>query len=202
MLPPVSTELQTRFARSCTDAAFGYARAASAAYAAMADQTLDFWANAAKRPSSSTPASSYYVSAPRRMAAPSIPMTPFDFFQMSNPWSDASRAAFAPVAAWWGLAPFQTNPMSWPMAHAMMTAGVPRNVALPAAEANVAVMDAANAATASVTQVFSSYRSEGGFAMSPQVVSPRNNLMLAAFLAPFGAAALATPWFMSAGSSF
>jgi hypothetical protein len=79
---------------------------------------------------------------------------------------------------------------------------VPRNVALPAAEANVAVMDAANAATASVTQVFSSYRSEGGFAMSPQVVSPRNNLMFAAFLAPFGAAALATPWFMSTGSSF
>ena len=93
MLAPVNTELQTRFARSCTDAAFGYARAASAAYAAMADQTLDFWATAAKRPTSSTPASSYYVSAPRRMAAPSIPMTPFDFFQMSNPWSDASRAA-------------------------------------------------------------------------------------------------------------
>jgi hypothetical protein len=164
----------------------------------MADQTFDFWATAAKRPSSSTPSASYYVSAPRRMAAPSIPMTPFDFFQMSNPWSGA---AFAPIAAWWGLAPFQTNPMSWPMAHAMMTAGVPRAVALPAAEANVAVMDAANAASASVTQVFSSYRSEGGFAMSPQVVSPRNNLMLA-FLAPFGAAALATPWFMSTGSSF
>jgi hypothetical protein len=202
MLSPVNAELQSRFARSCADAAFGYARAASAAYAAMADQTLDFWATAAKRSSSSTPEASYYVQAPRRMAAPSIPMTPFDFFRMSNPWSNTSQAAFAPIAAWWGLAPFQTNPMSWPMAHAMMTAGVPRSVALPAAEANVAVLDAANAASASVTQVFSSYRSEGGFAMSPQVASPRNNPMLAAFFMPFGAAALAAPWFLSTGSSF
>jgi hypothetical protein len=198
----MNTELQSRFTRSCTDAAIGYARAASAAYAAMADQTMDFWATAAKSPSSTTPTASYFVSAPRRMAAPTIPMTPFDFFQMSNPWSDASRAAFAPVAAWWGLAPFQTNPMSWPMAHAMMSAGVPRSVALPAAEANVAVMDAANTASASVSQVFSSYRSEGGFAMAPQAASPRSNPMLAAFLMPFGAAALVAPWLMPSGSSF
>jgi hypothetical protein len=38
--------------------------------------------------------------------------------------------------------------------------------------------------------------------MAPQTASPRSNPLIAAFLMPFGAAALAAPWFMPSGSSF
>lgn len=201
MLSQVDTELQSRFARSCTEAAFGYARAAMAAYATFADQTLEFWTSAAKhttgRGGEGVPISTYYVEAPRRAGAPSLP-TPLDI-PMPSPWREMSRAAFAPMAAWWGLAPFQSNPASWPMASAMMMAGVPRAVALPAAEANVAAMDAANAATASFTQTFSSYRSASGFAM-PTVISPPS-VTPPTFLNPFSAAALVAPWFTLARAS-
>lgn len=200
MFSPVNTELQTRFAKSYADAAFGYARAASAAYAAFAGQALDFWASAARQATASTAGASspsYSVPVHHPMAALSVPASP-NFFQMTYPWADASRMAFAPVAAWWGLAPFQTNPASWPMAYAMMTAGVPRSVALPAAEANVAAMNAAEAATASMKEAFSTYRSGSGFAVS-QVIVPRD-LPAAAFFAPFSAAL--APWLLSAGSRF
>ena len=40
MLDP---ELQQRFARHCTEAAFGYSAASTAAYASFADQVLNFW---------------------------------------------------------------------------------------------------------------------------------------------------------------
>ena len=39
----IDPDLQQRFARRCTDAAFGYSTAGTAAYAAMADQVLNFW---------------------------------------------------------------------------------------------------------------------------------------------------------------
>ena len=42
----VDQHLQERFTRHCTDAAFGYATAATAAYAVFADQVLSFWADA------------------------------------------------------------------------------------------------------------------------------------------------------------
>ena len=203
MLSPVNTELQSRFARGCTDAAFGYARAMTAAYAAWVNQTLEIWTTAAKptteRPSEDTPMPTYYVEAPRRMSAPSIP-APVDLTQMSNPWRDLSRTTLAPIAAWWGLAPFQTNPASWPMAYAMMMSGVPRSVALPAAEANVAAMDAANAATASFNQAFSSYRSASGFAMPPVIAPPP--APTPAFLTPFNTVSMLTPWFAMAGRTF
>jgi hypothetical protein len=72
-----------------------------------------------------------------------------------------------------------------------MTAGVPREVAWPTAEANVAAIDAAEAATDAINTVFASYRSESGYAMA-QVIGPRQ-LMAAIMVAPFGAG-LAFPW--------
>ena len=50
------------------------------------------------------------------------------------------------------------------MAFMMMSSGVPHSVAWPTAEANAAVMDAADAATQSIKQVFASYRTDGGHA--------------------------------------
>jgi hypothetical protein len=95
------------------------------------------------------------------------------------------------MTAWFGMFPLNATPSSWPMAYAFMAAGIPRSVAWPAAEANDAVLDAAEAATASFNSAFANYRSESGYAMA-QIVSPRR-LQTALLLAPFGAS-LAFPW--------
>ena len=193
----VDPELARRFTHSCTTAAFGYARAATAAYAAFATQALDFWAQSARSVERDDykPSAPYLVTGPRtyRSALTPGPMEaamPFDFFKLSNAF--ASSPMFAPVRAWWGLFPLEGDPKSWPMAYAMMTAGVPRAVALPAAEANMAAMDAAEAASTSIDRVFASYRTEGGFAISPVAESSRAVLQ-AFFLAPF-ATAVKLPW--------
>jgi len=195
----VQSDLSQRFARSCATAAFGYARAASAAYAALADQTLDFWSRAAGSDmrNEDGPSRLQLVSGPRpyrsAVTAPVVstaaPSTPLDFVRMTNAW--AASPMFAPIRAWWGLFPLEGNPVSWPMAYAMMSAGVPRAVAMPAAEANVAAMDAADAATQSIDRAFSSYRSDSGFAVA-QVISPKNWLG-ALFLTPF-ATSIKLPW--------
>ena len=39
----IDPDLQQKFTRRCADAAFGYSAASTAAYAAMADQVLNFW---------------------------------------------------------------------------------------------------------------------------------------------------------------
>jgi hypothetical protein len=191
----IQCDLSQRFAKSYATAAFGYARAASAAYAALANQTLDFWSNAARaglRDDTPRTPRLQLVSGPRpfrsAVTAPAAPATApmaMDFAQMTTAW--VSSPVFAPMRAWWGLFPLQGNPASWPMAYAMMSAGVPRAVAMPAAEANVAAMDAADAATASIDRVFSTYRSDSGFAVA-QIVSPKawlSALMLAPFTVSF-----------------
>lgn len=197
----IDTELTRRFAQSYTTAAFGYARAATAAYAAMANQTLDFWSQTAKSSGRDTytPSAPYLVTGPKsyRSSASPTPMDavmPIDFVKLSNAW--VSSPLFAPMRAWWGLFPLEGNPASWPMAYAMMTAGVPRAVALPAAEANVAAMDAADAASASFERVFASYRTEGGYAVSP-MTAPSKAIMQVMFLSPFAApfaASIKLPW--------
>ncbi|HRN89666.1 hypothetical protein [Hyphomicrobium sp.] len=193
----VDPELSRRFAQSCTTAAFGYARAATAAYAAFATQALDFWAQSAKglERDDYKPSAPYLVTGPRnyRSAMTPAPMEtaiPFDFLRFTNALT--ASPMFAPVRAWWGLFPLEGDPKSWPMAYAMMTAGVPRAVALPAAEANMAAMEAAEVASTSFDRVFASYRTEGGFAMSSVTASSKAALQ-AFFAAPF-ATAVKLPW--------
>ncbi|HRN85485.1 MAG TPA: hypothetical protein PK857_11750 [Hyphomicrobium sp.] len=193
----IDPELTRRFTEGCTTAAFGYARAATAAYAAFATQALDFWVQSAKSLDRDDykPSAPYLVTGPRTYRstltpAPMDAAMPFDFFRFSN--AMAASPMFAPVRAWWGLFPLEGNPRSWPMAYAMMTAGVPRAVALPAAEANMAAMDAAEAASTSIDRVFASYRTEGGFAMSSVTASSKAALQ-ALFAAPF-ATAVKLPW--------
>lgn len=195
----VQSDLSQRFAKSYATAAFGYARAASAAYAALADQTLDFWSRAAGSDASDDRAQTprlQLVSGPRpyRSAVttpvvPAAPSTSLDFVRISHAW--AQSPMFAPMRAWWGMFPLEGNPASWPMAYAMMTAGVPRAVALPTAEANMAAMDAADAASASIDRAFSTYRSDSGFAVA-QIVSPKTWLS-ALMLTPF-TTSFKLPW--------
>jgi hypothetical protein len=191
----LDSDLTQRFARSYTTAAFGYARAASAAYAALANQTLDFWASRSTAARSDRSDTLSFVSGPRPYRSAYTPTereTPSpaaDFMRITQAW--AASPMFAPIRAWWSLFPLEGNPASWPMAHAMMTAGVPRSVALPAAEANLAAMDAAQVATASVDRAFSAYRSDSGFAVS-QIVAPKA-LYGAMMLGPF-ATSFKFPW--------
>jgi hypothetical protein len=181
-------ELSTRFAKSCTTAAFGYARATQAAYATLADQALDFWSSAAQAYTAGATTKSDDLRLetgprPYRSAVSSahvVPSTPNDFIRMTTDW--ANSPMFAPARAWLGLFPLQGNPASWPMAYAMMSAGVPRAVALPTAEANIAAMDAAQLAQQSISKTFSSYRSDSGHAVSP--MGSAHALMSAMFPAP------------------
>lgn len=192
MLSHADAELSRRFATSYATAAFGYVRAASAAYATLASQALEFWGGAARaasgweetgraqpmqleagpRPYRSA------VAAPVQSAPPSMMS---GFLRPSYGWT--SSPVLASVHAWWGLFPLEGNPASWPMAYAMMTAGVPRNVALPVAEANVAALDAVDAAQTSINRAFSAYGPEGRSA-APPMMAP-NVWLGALFLSPF-----------------
>lgn len=174
MMGQVDPELTSRFARSCTDAAFGYARAASAAYAAMANQTIEFWAQVAS-PSGTQTAKSYAVYRPHSEPTSTAGgMSALELMQLMNPWLRPTLP-LASVQAWWGLFPLQGNPSSWPIAYTLMTAGVPRDVALPAAEANIAAMEAADIAQKSLARIFSSYQSNGGHAVSHVTGGRRHN---------------------------
>ena len=197
----VDQRLQERFTRQCTDAAVGYATAATAAYATFADQVLSFWANAlqpADRPSDrSGPQQSVFAwSWPVMPPQPAPPVwnpfawaTPQSF--APSPYSFAGSGAMAnPFAAWFGMLPFAAaNPAAWPMACMFMASGVPRSVALPAAEANVAAMEAVDIAAVSVRQAFSSYRSDGGHATAQQGW-PAAHLLMLAVLTPLSLGAM------------
>lgn len=220
MLDP---ELQQRFARQCAEAAFGYSAAGTAAYAAFADQVLNFWSSIlqpAPQPSKREPAlwqwpiplttpsqpktaapSNPFAANPFMWAlpgpvAPPAPKTPA---MPTNPWeamaqfadvmSGALTAMTAvpvkpattkadPMSAWLAAFPFTPPTAAWPMAFMMISQGVPHAVAWPTAEANAAVMDAAETARRSIQKAFASYQSEGGHAAGGGVWPPMEMLTL------------------------
>jgi hypothetical protein len=181
-------QLQERFTRRCADAAFGYTAAATAAYAAFADQILDFWAGVLNpsRGGSTAAEVAWSWPVPARQELPCLPFVPFAWAaprHQSAPLGYPFGASYAPFSAWLGSFPFAAPPAAWPMAFMLIASGVPRAVAWPAAEANAAVMDAADAATVSVQQVFSSYRTDGGHSVARQFWPPAQ-LMMLAFLMP------------------
>jgi hypothetical protein len=212
-------DLQQRFASKCADAAFGYSAASTAAYAAMADQVLNFWSSVlqpqAQEPQRALTPWSWPVPMlpPSPPPAPQFnPFNPFDWMLPAppppkpaasafptNPWE--AMAAFAeamsgtlsamsalpvrplapatnPMAAWLTTLPFASTPASWPMAYVMMSSGVPHAVAWPTAEANAAVLEAADAAARSIKKVFASYQAEGGHAAGGNTWPPVDMLTL------------------------
>ncbi len=167
-------ELQTRFARSYTNAAIGYATAANQAYFETAERIIDFWSKSIAacnhRPE---PESKSWYRAPDRFAK----------------GDDTARAWQSMMFAPWTL-----SPAAWPSAFAMVSNGIPESVAWPAAEANVAAADAAMAVTCAVEKVFSSYRSEGGHATAQIIRLPMPATMAVAALSPLSLAALDWSW--------
>jgi hypothetical protein len=122
-----------------------------------------------------------------------VPQEPQARRAADNPYAWPLAGANAAFSAWLGMCPAAAAapPAAWPMAFRMMASGVPRTVAWPAAEANVAVMDAAEVASASVQKVFASYRSSDGHAVSRQPWPP-TSMMLMAMLVPLNFGAVLT----------
>lgn len=201
----LDTRLQERFAQRCTDAAFGYSAATTAAYAAFADQVFGFWAGMLT-PERHEPAPAPQVNwgwplpmpaPPARQEAVFNPFMPFAWAMPQPPKSqsapayDAFAGANAAFSAWLGMFSYAVPSPAWPMACMMMASGVPRSVAMPAAEANMAVMDAAGAASASMQKALASYRSDGGHAVVRQEWPPAQ-LMMLAMMVPFNIGAVLT----------
>jgi hypothetical protein len=191
----LDTRLQERFTRGCTDAAFGYTAATTAAYAAFAEQVFSFWAGALRPAPEPAPAQTVWgwpLPAPRQEPA-AMPFFPFAWAapqRPSTPAVDPFAGANAAFTAWLDMFSYAAAPpAAWPMAFMMIASGVPRSVAFPTAEANVAVMDAADAAAVSVQRVMSSYRTDGGHAVArqswpPAHLLPPAHLMMLAMLVP------------------
>jgi hypothetical protein len=197
----LDTRLQERFTRGCTEAAFGYTAATTAAYAAFADQVFGFWTQALQPPKSEPPAAktlpfpmwTWPIPAPAAKPEPApMPFTPFMPFAWMLPQKPAAPApmadpfasANAAFAAWFNMFPLAPPSPAWPMAFMMMASGVPRSVAMPTAEANLAAMDAADAAAVSVRQAFSSYHTDTGHASTARQVWPPAQYMMLAAMVP------------------
>lgn len=197
----VDPHLQERFSRHCTDAAFGYTAATAAAYAAVADQVLNFWASVFEPPRRSAAAPEpvwSWLPAPVRQEPPPTPFAPF--FWAAAPQRRESSVGFlgagfpfcstgqAPFPTWFGMFPFAAPPTVWPMAAMLIASGMPHSVAWPTAEANAAVMDAADVAAVSVQRAFAGHRTEGGH--SARQFWPPAQLMMLAALMPFNIGAM------------
>lgn len=198
------SHLQARFTQSCLDAAFGYSQASMAACAFAVSQNLEFMANAMRATSEAVAAQSTPVR-PRAPATPAIPATPFDLWlKASAEWTDAmfspmqssytyrgSPLPLAPFKLWLDMIPLNARPSSWPMAYAWVAAGVPGAVAWPAAKANAAALDAAEAVVQSLDEGFANYRSDSGYAVAQ--IAGKKWLHMALFFTSPAALAFAFP---------
>ena len=185
-----NANLQTQFAKSCLDAMMGYMTASSAASNAAMGNILDFWASAARNMAGEKP----------RPAAPTMPIVPWGFLPgfapaalpfWPQPPANPASAFMMPLEFWMSMTPFGRSPIVLQMAYGMMAFGVPRDVAMPTAEANAAAFRAAETAAAPFQEVFSSYRSDGGHATAQLKYLQR--MVAALMLSPIGAAAV-SPW--------
>jgi hypothetical protein len=187
-------QLQERFARGCADAAFGYTAATTAAYVALADQVLDFWAgflNTSRR-ESAAPGAAWGWPVPVRQEPPHALFDPFGWAaprRKGAPLGHPFSPGYAAFSVWLDMFPFAAPPAAWPMAFTLIASGVPRSVAWPAAEANAAAMDAVDAAAVTVQQVFPGYRTDGGHAVVRQFWP---HLVMLAVLMPLSVGAMLT----------
>lgn len=205
----VTNDASHRITRGCTEAAMGYAAAATAAYTDLAGRMLDFWCTALSGLSDAPPppaedAKNPYLTtqAPADLEPPFgmsmadwcpfslLDPRRFEAFWRLDPLTPPSMAMMAMANAM----PMRGTSGSWGMARVMIDSGVPRAVAWPAAEASAAALDAADAASQGVTKVLASFHSENGFAMATRSMTP-SLLALAGTLAvsmPF--TDFAMPW--------
>ena len=167
-----------RIARGCAQAAAGYAAAATAAYTELACRTLDFWSMALS--GLCEPSTPPTAPAPP-VAEPAFGLSPQDWNATS--WLEPRRfddvwslnPVANPMGAFFGLAnmvPLRGSSQSWGMAKVLIDSGVPRSVAWPTAEANAAVLDAADAASAKLRKIVATYHSESGHASAARILTP------------------------------
>lgn len=85
---------------------------------------------------------------------------------MLTPPNTPSFGMLAPWQTWLRLFPLPTSATTWPMAAALMAAGMPQGAAWPTAEAGAHVLAATQKAVQGIEEIFASYRSEGGHALA------------------------------------
>lgn len=204
----LNDSLQARIARNYADAMMGYSSAMTAAYGSAMAGMLELW-TATLRAAAHTvdPPKSWYVP-PADSSGPSV-LAPLGVDAMTvamNAWMRPYQQQTLPVAQSFNLffpfaafmPPMRSGslpmlPAAWPMAFMMMAFGSPRDVAWPAAEANAAMLDTADALTQGMQNVFSSYRSDGGHAVARIVDFPRPDVLSAAMMVPLSGSLMA-PW--------
>ena len=110
MLDP---DLQQRFTRRCADAALGYSAASTAAYAAMAEQVLNFWSDVLQPPAPKPQPPQQLWNWPVPMApTPPAASTPlFKPFAWMLPPAPAPAPAPLPTNPWEAMSVF-ANAMS------------------------------------------------------------------------------------------
>lgn len=163
-----------RFVTCCSEAMFGYAEAAQAMWWTAAQETIDQVGRAAKsaerevQPESSSwfnpnpNGQPFFGDAPSRSEAPAKSW--FDAGAAVVGWPAATMPIVSPFDVWLNMLPLRGGPAAWPMAFFMLSTGVPKSVAWPAAEANAAMMEAAEVATSQFQSVFANYRTDSGYA--------------------------------------
>ncbi len=181
---------QQKFTRGCSDAGIGYAQAASAAYMQAANHVFDFWCQALGGIAAGLDASPRSQNPlPVASKAPEVPFgfSPADWVPF--PFLDCRRVdavmsvnqSYNPMGVFMALfsaVPLRGMPAAWPFAQVMINAGVPRDVAWPAAEANAAVIGAAEAATQGFQKVFAACQTGSGFASSQLGMTPTMSTLL------------------------
>lgn len=165
---------QRRSREALAKTAADTATTAFAAYADMTTRSLELWTTMFKAWSACWPE-------PGRMS------------------TRASSALPSPFAFWTSMLQSSRMMGPYPIAGAMMAAGMPSEAAWPAARAGVAAIDAAAVATRAVDRAFSSYRSSGGHATAQIVIAPPV-AQFAALATPLSMWPL-TPWSKVWGSA-
>jgi hypothetical protein len=172
-----------QISRSCTEAALGYAAAATAVYTEFACRAFDFWGVAlsglVEEPVAEK--AKAVTKGPEVTTEPRFGMSADDWNPLS--WLEPRRfealwkmdATTTPVSAMFAMAnavPLRGTSTSWGMAKVMIDSGVPRSIAWPTAEANAAALDAADAASNGFRRIVASFHTESGYATSARSMTP------------------------------
>jgi hypothetical protein len=172
-----------QISRSCTEAALGYAAAATAVYTELACRALDFWGVAlsglVEEPVEEE--AKAVTKRPEVSTEPKFGMSADDWNPLS--WFEPRRfealwkmdATTTPVSAMFTMAnavPLRGPSTSWGMAKVMIDSGVPRSIAWPTAEANAAALDAADAASNGFRKIVASFHTQSGYATSARSMTP------------------------------
>ncbi len=153
MLQPPAERIATCYC----EAMFGYAEAASAMWWAVTHASIDTCASMVK-------AASKDDGKPKSWFNPEAAPALFGGDRAAFDWFGNATGALPSLDIWFDMFPLRGGPAAWPMAFGMLSAGVPKAVAWPAAAANAAMMEAAEVASGEMQNAFASYHSESGYA--------------------------------------